>query len=60
MSDEMSGGRTKDESIPFNYEFSYSLVNTKLDEKESRAIRKSCHIILIRFGMRKKTIKENL
>ena len=33
MSDEMSGGRTKDESIPFNYEFSYSLVNTKLDEK---------------------------
>lgn len=32
-SDELSGGRTKDESVPFNYNFTYSLVNTKLDEK---------------------------
>lgn len=32
MSDELSGGRAEDESIPFEYSFFYSLVNTKLNE----------------------------
>lgn len=31
--DELSGGRGKDESVAFNYRFSHSLVNTKLNEK---------------------------
>lgn len=33
--DEIDGGRSKDESIPFNYHFSYSLINSVEEENEN-------------------------
>ena len=45
FSDELSGERSSEETVPFNYQFSSSLVNTKLNEQSSTYTEELTHYI---------------
>ena len=59
-SDELSGAQAENKDVPFNYSFSYSLVNTILDEKASDYQEQLTHYVNCAWDDKKDEYKRSL